>query len=105
MLSPSVDSPSGLLRARRAQANVLSSSDCRVAAAPVASTLRQNSRLPEALLLEWLRLTGGLLLAGHLSVRRAWLVALTTITPAVAATANPLPRRMALIAFLALELI
>lgn len=46
--------------------------------------------------------TGGLHLAGHLVHARACLVALTTITPSVAATANPLPRRMALITLLAL---
>ncbi len=105
LLEPLGDSPSGLLRARRAQANVLSASDLGVAAASAAAALSLNSRLPEALLLEWLQLTGGLFLVGHLADARAWLVALITITPAVAATANPLPRRMALIALLALELI
>ena len=105
LLAPLADSPSGLLRARRAQANVLSAPDLGVAAAFAAAALSLNSRLPEALLLEWLQLTGGLLLAGQLADARAWLVALTTITPAVAATANPLPRRMALIALLSLELI
>ena len=105
LLAPLNDSPSGLLRARRAQSNVLGTSDLGVAAASAAAALSLSSRLPESLLLEWLQLTGGLLLAGHLADARAWLLALTTITPAVAATANPLPRRVALIALLALDLI
>ena len=88
LLEPLANSPSGLMRAQRAQANVLSASDLGVAAASATAALSLNSRLPEALLLEWLQLAGGLLLAGHLADARAWLVALTTITPAVAATAN-----------------
>ena len=105
LLAPLADSPSGPLRGRRAQANVLCAQDLCVAADSAAAALRLNSRLPEALLLEWLELTGGLLLAGHQAKARSWLVALTTITPVVAATANPLPRRMALIGLLTLEMI
>ena len=95
LLAPLSDSPFGLLRAQRAQraqANVLAPSDLGVAAASAAAALGLNSRLPEALLLEWLQLTGGLLLAGHLSDARAWLLALTTIAPSVAATANACSR-------------
>ena len=75
LLAPLEDSPSGLLRARRAQANVLGTSDLVDAAASAAAALSLNSRLPEALLLEWLQLTGGLLLVGHLADARIWLLA------------------------------
>ena len=99
------DSPFVPLRARFAQATVPVTSDLGAAADSAAAASSLNNRLPEALLLEWLQLAGGLQLAGLLADARAWLVALTTITPAVAATSNPMPRRMALIALLALELI
>ena len=55
LMAPLEDSPSGLLRARRAQSHVLSVSDLGVAAASAAAALSLNSRLPEALLLEWLQ--------------------------------------------------
>ena len=92
-------------RARRAQAAVQASPKALAAAQLAAAALCLDSRLPESLLLEWLQGVGGLLLAQRLKEGGAWLTALITLTPAVKATANPLPRRIALIALLALELI
>ena len=105
LLQPLPDTAHGLLRARRAQAAVDAAAEPMAAASLAAKALSLDSRLPESLLLEWLQGTGGLLLAHRFKEGRAWLKALITLTPAVKATANPVPRRIALIALLALELI
>ena len=105
LLEPFPDTADGPLRARRAQAAVQVSPNAFTAAQEATNALGRNSRLPEALLLEWLQAAGGLLLAQRFAEGRAWLTALITLTPAVKATANPVPRRIALIALLALELI
>jgi len=49
-------------------------------------------------------IAGGLLLNDQIEEGRNWLNALVTVTPAKAAIQNPIPRRVALIALLALEL-
>ena len=98
------DSPSGPLRGHRACAAVRSSGFV-TAAQAAGEALSQDSRLPESLLLEWLQLSGGLLMAGRFQDGRAWLQVLVGITPAAKAIANPVPRRVALIALVLLELI
>ena len=75
------------------------------AASVAAQALQAPPRLPESLLLEWLQIAGGLLLAQKFSEARDWLQALATVTPDAAALANPVPRRIAWIALAALELI
>ena len=105
LLQPLPDTAEGPLRARCAQAAVDAAAEPMAAASLAAKALSLDSRLPESLLLEWLQGTGGLLLAHRFQEGRAWLTALITLTPAVKATANPVPRRIALIALLALELI
>ena len=105
LLQPLPDTSDGSLRARRAEASVLMSPQPFAAAQQAAASLCLDSRLPESLLLEWLQGAGGLLLVHKFHEGRAWLTALITLTPAVKATANPLPRRIALIALVALELI
>ena len=52
-----------------------------------------------------MQMAGGLLLADRLDEGRVWLEALATITPAIDAISNPIPRRTALIGLLLLELI
>ena len=99
------DNEAGALRGQHARASVQATSDLSAAAKAVEQALLRNSRLPEAVLLEWVQFTGGLLLLGSLQVGRTWLMALCTITPAAAAIANPVPRRVALIALSMLELI
>ena len=104
VLSPLPDSSSGTLRGQLARAAFRASRS--TSAVQVAETaLKQDSRLPESLLLEWLQFTGGLLMAGRLEDARAWLEVLGSITPSVEAMSNPVPRRTALIALLLLELI
>ena len=105
LLQPLPDTADGPLRARRAQAAVDAAADPMAAAALAAKALCLDSRLPESLLLEWLQGTGGLLLAHRFQEGRAWLMALITLTPSVKAIANPVPRRIALIALLVLELL
>jgi len=102
LLQPLPDTADGPLRARRAQAAVKAAADPMAAAALAAKALGLDSRLPESLLLEWLQGAGGLLLAHRFQEGRAWLTALITLTPSVKSTANPVPRRIALIALLAL---
>ena len=99
------DTAQGLLRGHRAQAAVHGAPDASTAAEQATKALGRDSRLPEALLMEWLQGVGGLLLTQRFAEGRAWLLALITLTPAVKATANPVPRRIALVALLALELI
>ena len=103
-LEPLSDSAAGTLRGQRACAAVRTS-DFRGAIQAADVALRQDSRLPETLLLEWLQFTGGLLMAGRLHDGRVWLQVLAGITPSVEAIANPVPRRVALIALVLLELI
>ena len=105
LLHPLPDSAAGPLRGRRAQAAVHASPDAFTAAHEATKALGLDSRLPEALLLEWLQFVGGLLLSERFEEGHAWLTALITLTPSVKATANPVPRRIALIALLALELV
>ena len=105
LMEPLDDSSEGTLRGLRARAAVRSTADQMAAAALAADALALDSRLPESLLIEWLQIAGGLLLAGRWAEARAWLMALSGITPAVAATANPVPRRVALIVLLTLELL
>ncbi|QNJ13179.1 putative alpha-glycosyltransferase/ family 4 [Synechococcus sp. A18-46.1] len=105
LLQPLPDTADGPYRARRAQAAVKAAAEPMAAAALAAKALSLDSRLPESLLLEWLQGAGGLLLAHRFQESRAWLTALITLTPSVKSTANPVPRRIALIALLALELI
>ena len=105
LLQPLPDTASGPLRARLVEASVQVSPQSFAAAQQASTALSLDSRLPESLLLQWLQGVGGLLLAHQFADGRAWLKALITLTPAVRATANPLPRRIALIALLALELI
>ena len=96
----------GLLRGLRARAAVQAASEDHQAAASLAAeALRLDSRLPESLLFEWLQTVGGLLLCHRWGEARAWLEALTVQTPAVTAVSNPIPRRIAWIARLALELV
>ena len=105
LLDPLPDTAQGLLRGHRAQAAVHGAPDASTAAEQAIKALGCDSRLPEALLMEWLQGVGGLLLTQRFAEGRAWLLALITLTPAVKATANPMPRRIALVALLALELI
>ena len=104
VMAPLPDSAEGTIRGQRARAAVRVS-EASSAIQWVDVALRQNSRLPEALLLEWLQFTGGLLMAGRLGDGFAWLSVLSGITPSVEAIANPVPRRVALIALVLLELI
>ena len=105
LLQPLPDTAQGPLRARRAQAAVQAAPNPLKAAQQAAKALGLNSRLPEALLLEWLQGVGGLLMARRWPEARAWLMALITETPASQATANPVPRRIAWLALLTLELV
>ena len=105
LLAPLPDRPEGRLRGLRATAAVQVEPDPLVAASLAAAALAQNSRLPQSLLIDWLRFTGGLLLTGRCSEGRAWLEALMLVTPSAAAIANPVPRRITLIAWLLLEAI
>ena len=93
------------LRARAAVQAASASEDHQAAALLAAEALRLDSRLPESLLFEWLQTVGGLLLCHRWGEARAWLEALTIQTPAVTAASNPIPRRIAWIARLALELV
>jgi glycosyltransferase involved in cell wall biosynthesis len=62
-------------------------------------------RLSDAVLLEWLQIAGGLLLAGEIALAAVWFQALATPTPAVAACGHPLPRRPALLLALVADLL
>ncbi len=71
----------------------------------IQQALAQPLRLNDAVLLEWLQIAGGLLLAGETRQASAWLGALATPTPAVAACGHPLPRRPALVLGLVAQLL
>ena len=92
------------LIAKRAQIQVQLAEYGSAAAHVAAVALQDPPRLPESLLRDWLQITGGLLLAEKFAEARAWLQPLTTVTPDSAALANPIPRRIALIALAAWEL-
>ena len=104
LIEPLPDQSDGELRSLRANAEVFTALDHSQAAACAANALAKDSRLPETTLLQWMKITGGLLLNDQIEEGRHWLNALVTVTPAKAAIQNPFPRRVALIALLALEI-
>ena len=104
LIEPLPDQPDGELRLLRAKAEVFTALDHSQAAACAATALVKDSRLPETTLLQWMNIAGGLLLNDHIEEGRCWLNALVTVTPAKAAIQNPFPRRVALMALLALAL-
>ena len=93
------------LESLKVRVAVAQAADPRAATALVATALTGTVRLRESVLLEWVQIAGGLLLADRLDEGRVWLEALATITPATDAISNPIPRRIALIGLLLLELI
>jgi len=107
LLEPLADHPSASMQMQsvRIKLAVQTSDDLQEAAAIAASALARNIRLPQTVVVEWLQISGALLLADRFVEGRAWLLALTTRTPTTEAIANPVPRRIALTALLALELL
>ena len=71
----------------------------------LAQALAALQRPADDLLVEWLQIAAGLLLGGQWDLARVWLDALSTPGPSLEACSHPIPRRLALVFRLGLELL